>query len=143
MERQKPTMWVGWPASGSEAGESAKPAGQSWTRKGSFGPGAEVNKVGPRREPRHADVGAWRAALLAGADGGGGVGWFIFGFISEPSAVGRILAVCLVTWIRVVARLGASPAPSAPWDSCRRESSGRAQAWISCHSAMTLTGVGR
>ena len=36
--------------------------------------------------------------LLVGAVGMAGWGWFIFGFISEPSAVGRVLAV-MVTWL--------------------------------------------
>jgi hypothetical protein len=65
--------------------------------------------------------------------------WFIFGFISEPSAVGRILVV-LVTWIAVSISAAIAGAVGA-LGLVLRESSGRPLAWIAA-VAMTLTGVG-
>ena len=65
--------------------------------------------------------------------------WFIFGFITEPSAVGRVLAV-LVTWIALSIAAALAGAVGAI-GLLRREASGRALAWIAA-IAMTLTGVG-
>jgi hypothetical protein len=65
--------------------------------------------------------------------------WFIFGFLSEPSATGKILGV-LVTWIAlsiVSALAGAVGAIGL----LRREASARPIAWIAA-VGMTLTGVG-
>jgi hypothetical protein len=65
--------------------------------------------------------------------------WFIFGFISEPSAVGRILAV-LVIWIAISIAAGLAGAVGA-MALLRHEMSGRPLAWIAA-IGMTLTGVG-
>jgi hypothetical protein len=65
--------------------------------------------------------------------------WFIFGFISEPSAVGRILAV-LVTWIALSLTSAVAGAVGAI-ELLRHGSSGRPLAWIAA-AAMTLTGIG-
>jgi hypothetical protein len=78
-------------------------------------------------------------ALLAGAVVMAAWAWFIFGFITEPSAVGRVLAV-LVTWIALSITAALAGAVGAI-GLLRREASGRALAWIAA-IAMTLTGVG-
>jgi hypothetical protein len=68
-----------------------------------------------------------------------GWAWFIFGFISEPSAVGRILFV-LVTWIGISVSSGLAGAVGA-LGLLRHEEWGRPLAWVAA-IAMTLTGVG-
>ena len=78
-------------------------------------------------------------ALLAGAVLTAAWAWFIFGFISEPSAVGRILAV-LVTWIALSITSTVAGAVGAI-ELLRHGSGGRALAWIAA-VAMTLTGIG-
>jgi len=78
-------------------------------------------------------------ALLAGAVVAAAWAWFIFGFISEPSAVGRILGV-LVFWIALSIAAALAGAVGA-LGLVRGESSGRTLAWIAA-VAMTFTGVG-
>jgi hypothetical protein len=91
---------------------------------------AEAKPAGP----------AWLwGALLAGAVVNAWWAWFIFGFISEPSAVGRVLFV-LVTWIALSITSALAGALGA-MGLLRREASGRPLAWIAA-IAMTLTGVG-
>jgi hypothetical protein len=65
--------------------------------------------------------------------------WFIFGFIHEPSVVGRILFV-LVTWIGISVLSGLAGAIGA-LGLLRREEWGRPLAWVAA-IAMTLTVVG-
>lgn len=99
-------------------------------------------QVAPDLQPRvQAPVTpAWLwAALLAGAVVTAGWAWFIFGFIAEPSAVGRVLAV-LVTWIALSLTSAVAGAVSA-LELLRYGSAGRPLAWIAA-TAMTLTGVG-
>ncbi len=99
-------------------------------------------QVAPELEPRVTSpvtpVWLW-AALLVGAVLMAVWAWFIFGFISEPSAVGRILAV-LVTWIALSITSALAGAVGA-MELLRHGSSGRALAWIAA-VAMTLTVVG-
>lgn len=78
-------------------------------------------------------------ALLAGAVVVAAWAWFIFGFISEPSAVGRILAV-LVFWIALSLAAALAGAVGA-LGLVLHEPSGRSVAWIAA-TTMTLTGVG-
>jgi hypothetical protein len=78
-------------------------------------------------------------ALLVGAVVAAGWAWFIFGFISEPSAVGRILAV-LVFWIALSLAAALAGAVGA-LGLVLHEPSARSLAWIAA-TTMTLTGVG-
>jgi hypothetical protein len=78
-------------------------------------------------------------ALLGGAAVVAMWTWFVFGFLSEPSVVGRILAV-LVVYIAlsiVAALAGAVGALGLVLG----EPSGRSLAWIAA-TTLTLTGVG-
>jgi len=77
--------------------------------------------------------------LLVGAVLTAGWAWFVFGFISEPSAVGKILAV-LVIWIALSVTAALAGAVGAV-GLLRRESSGRTIAWIAAIT-MTLSGIG-
>jgi hypothetical protein len=79
------------------------------------------------------------AALLIGAVVTVGWAWFIFGFIHEPSVVGRILLV-MVSWIGISVSSGIAGAISA-LGLLRNEVWGRPLAWVAA-IAMTLTGVG-
>jgi len=65
--------------------------------------------------------------------------WFISGFISQPSAVGRVLAV-LLYWIAMAIASGLTGAVGAI-GLLRHRAWGRPLAWIAA-IAMTLTGVG-
>jgi len=96
---------------------------------------ATVARVSPAQRPAPAWL--WWA-LLVGAVVAAAWAWFIFGFISEPSAVGRILAV-LVIWIAVSIAAALAGAVGA-LGLLRGESSGRTLAWIAA-VAMTFTGV--
>jgi hypothetical protein len=78
-------------------------------------------------------------ALLAGAVVTAWWAWFIFGFVSEPSAVGGILAV-LLYWIAMSIGSGFAGAVGAV-GLLRHQAWGRPLAWIAA-IAMTLTGVG-
>ena len=78
-------------------------------------------------------------ALLAGAVVMAWWAWFISGFISQPSAVGRVLAV-LLYWIAMSTASGLTGAIGAI-GLLRHRAWGRTLAWITA-IAMTLTGVG-
>jgi hypothetical protein len=65
--------------------------------------------------------------------------WFIFGFVSEPSAVGGVLAV-LVYWI-VMSIASVITGAVGAIGLLRHEGWGRPLAWTAA-IAMTLTGVG-
>jgi len=83
---------------------------------------------------------AWLwAALLAGAVVNMWWAWFVNGFLSEPSAVGRVEAV-LVTSIALSALSGIFGAIGAA-GLLRRDAWGRRMAWIAA-VALTLSGVG-
>ena len=75
----------------------------------------------------------------SGASVAGEYTGFIFGFLSEPSATGRILGV-LVTWIALSIVSSLAGAVGAV-GLLRREASARPIAWIAA-IGMTLTGVG-
>ena len=79
------------------------------------------------------------AALLAGAVVNVWWAWFVAGFLSEPSAVGRVLAALLAS-IALSAASGVAGAIGA-LGLLRHEEWDRAVAWIAA-VAMTLTGVG-
>jgi hypothetical protein len=79
------------------------------------------------------------AALLCGAVVNAGWAWFVFGFISEPSAVGRVL-LALVASIAISLASALAGAVGA-LGLLRREAWGRPLAWIAA-IAMTLSGLG-
>jgi hypothetical protein len=78
-------------------------------------------------------------ALLVGAAVTLWWAWFVSGFLSEPSAVGRVLVV-LLTSICLSALSGLAGAAGA-MGLIRRESWGRPLAWIAA-VALTLSGAG-
>ena len=78
-------------------------------------------------------------ALLIGAVVTVAWAWFIFGFIHEPSVVGRILVV-MVSWIGISISSGVTGAIGA-LGLLRNEVWGRPLAWVAA-IAMTLTVVG-
>ena len=94
--------------------------------------------VATQTRPQPTPVWIW-AALLAGAVVTVWWAWFVAGFLSEPSAVGRVLAALLAS-IALSAASGAAGAIGA-FGLLRHEEWGRAVAWIAA-VAMTLTGVG-
>jgi hypothetical protein len=77
--------------------------------------------------------------LLAGAVVTVWWAWFVFGFLSEPSAVGRVLAV-LVTSI-VLSVVSGVVSAGAAIGLLRKESWGRPLAWIAAVT-LTLSGAG-
>ena len=79
------------------------------------------------------------AALLAGAVVTGWWAWFINGFLSEPSATGRVLAV-LLTSICLSVLSGLDGALAAV-GLLRNEPWARRMAWIAA-VALTLSGAG-
>ena len=79
------------------------------------------------------------AALVAGAVVTAWWAWFIFGFVSEPSAVGGILAVIVTSIVMSVASVVAGAVGAV--GLLRHQGWGRPLAWIAA-IAMTLTGVG-
>jgi len=79
------------------------------------------------------------AALLAGAVVTLWWAWFVSGFLSEPSAVGRVLVV-LLTSIGLSALSGLAGAAGAV-GLLRRDTWGRPLAWIAA-VALTLSGAG-
>jgi hypothetical protein len=79
------------------------------------------------------------AALLAGAVVTVWWAWFVSGFLSEPSAVGRVLAVLLIS-IGSSALSGLAGAAGA-MGLLRHEPWGRSFAWIAA-VALTLSVVG-
>jgi hypothetical protein len=93
----------------------------------------------PAAEARPATPAWLWAALLAGAVVSAGWAWFVFGFISEPSAVGRVLLV-LVASIAISLASALAGALGA-LGLLRREAWGRPLAWIAA-IAMTLSGLG-
>jgi hypothetical protein len=78
-------------------------------------------------------------ALLVGAAVTLWWAWFVAGFLSEPSAVGRVLVVLLAS-ICLSALSGLAGAAGAI-GLIRRESWGRPLAWIAA-VALTLSGAG-
>jgi hypothetical protein len=78
-------------------------------------------------------------ALLIGAAVTLWWAWFVAGFLSEPSAVGRVLVVLLAS-ICLSALSGLAGAAGA-MGLIRRESWGRPLAWIAA-VALTLSGAG-
>jgi hypothetical protein len=78
-------------------------------------------------------------ALLAGAVVTVGWAWFVSGFLSEPSAVGRVLVV-LLTSICLSAVSGLAGAAGA-MGLLRRQPWGRPLAWIAAVT-LTLSGAG-
>jgi hypothetical protein len=78
-------------------------------------------------------------ALLAGAAVTIWWAWFVFGFIQEPSAVGRVL-VALLTLIGTSFFAGLTAAVGA-FGLIRKAGWGRPVAWIAA-VAITVTGVG-
>ena len=79
------------------------------------------------------------AALLAGAVLTLWWAWFVSGFLSEPSAIGRVLVV-LLTSMCLSAVSGLAGAAAA-LGLVRREPWGRPAAWIAA-VALTLSGAG-
>jgi len=78
-------------------------------------------------------------ALLAGAVVTTWWAWFVFGFIQEPSAVGRVL-IALLTMIGTSLFAGLAAAVGA-FGLALQSAWGRPVAWIAA-VAVTLTGVG-
>jgi hypothetical protein len=78
-------------------------------------------------------------ALLAGAVIAIWWGWFVFGFIQEPSAVGPVL-IALLTLIASSFAAGLAGAVGA-YGLIRNAAWARPVAWIAA-SLITLTGVG-
>jgi hypothetical protein len=79
------------------------------------------------------------AALLAGAVVALWWAWFVWGFLSEPSAVGRVLAVLLTSiWLSVISGLDGAIAAVG---LLRREPWSRRMAWIAA-VGLTLSGAG-
>lgn len=90
------------------------------------------------RSQQQTPVWVW-GALLAGAVVTVWWAWFVSGFLSEPSAVGRVLTV-LWTSICLSALSGLAGAAGA-MGLLRKEPWGRALAWIAA-VALTLSGLG-
>lgn len=79
------------------------------------------------------------AALLAGAVVALWWAWFVWGFLSEPSAVGRVLAVLLTSiWLSVISGLDGAIAAVG---LLRGERWSRRMAWIAA-VGLTLSGAG-
>ncbi|HEY2599630.1 MAG TPA: hypothetical protein VGJ79_14265 [Candidatus Dormibacteraeota bacterium] len=78
-------------------------------------------------------------ALLVGAVVTVWWAWFVSGFLSEPSATGRVLAV-LLTSMCISAVSGLAGAAAA-MGLVRREPWGRPVAWVAA-VALTLSGAG-
>ncbi len=97
-----------------------------------------ATETGAAAARRVTPVWLW-GALLAGAVVMAWWAWFISGFISQPSAVGRVLAV-LLYWIAMSTASGLTGAIGAI-GLLRHRAWGRTLAWITA-IAMTLTGVG-
>jgi hypothetical protein len=92
----------------------------------------------PASVQRSTPVWLW-AALLAGAAVTAWWAWFVFGFIHEPSAVGPVLAVLLISIATsVTATLAGAVGAIA---LLRGEATSRSLAWLAA-IAMTFTGVG-
>jgi hypothetical protein len=83
---------------------------------------------------------AWLwVALLAGAVVTGWWAWFVSGFLSEPSAVGRVLAVLLASILLSV--FSGMDGALAAVGLLRKEPWARRMAWIAAVS-LTVSGAG-
>ena len=79
------------------------------------------------------------AALLAGAVVTVWWAWFVSGFLSEPSAVGRVLAVLLISMVS--SAMSGLAGVAGAMGLLRHEPWGRSFAWIAA-VALTISGVG-
>jgi hypothetical protein len=90
-------------------------------------------------ESQHATPGWVWVALLVGAVVTVWWAWFVSGFLSEPSAIGRVLVVLLASMC--VSAVSGLAGAAAAMGLVRRVPWGRPVAWIAA-VALTLSGAG-